>query len=203
MAITNGYATLNELKAALRIDDNVDDALLEIAIETASRSIDGYCERYFYNSGSETRVYIPSDSFLVEIDDLVSITSLKTNTNGESFTVTWSSSDYQLEPLNGMAGGIDWPYTRIRAVGGYLFPIWEQRNPNAYEATVEVVGTWGWTAVPTAIKQATLLAAARQFKRYDAPLGVAGFGDLGAMRVSRIDPDVEQLVAPYKKASLA
>jgi len=203
MAIENGYASLTDVKAALRIDDTVDDTLLELAIETASRSIDGYCERYFYNSGSATRKFLPSDSFNVEIDDLISLTSLTTNTNGEAFTVTWTSTDYQLEPINSLASGIDWPYTRIVAIGDYLFPIWEQKNVNHYEATVQVEGTWGWSSVPTAIRQATILAAARQFKRYDAPLGVAGFGDLGAMRVSRIDPDVEQLVAPYKKASFA
>jgi hypothetical protein len=38
----------------------------------------------------------------------------------------------------------------------------------------------------------------RIFKRLDSPLGVAGFGDFGAMRVSKgLDPDVAQLVAPY------
>ena len=49
----------------------------------------------------------------------------------------------------------------------------------------------------TAIKQACIILAGRQFKRYDSPLGVAGFGDLGAMRVSRVDPDVATLIEPY------
>jgi hypothetical protein len=39
----------------------------------------------------------------------------------------------------------------------------------------------------------------RQFKRYDSPLGVAGFGDIGAIRVGRTDPDVEALVQPFKR----
>jgi hypothetical protein len=50
MAITNGYASLAELKAALRISDTVDDALLETSIESASRQIDGACERVFYST---------------------------------------------------------------------------------------------------------------------------------------------------------
>ena len=41
MAITNAYATLADLKGALRITDTVDDALLETSIESASRQIDG------------------------------------------------------------------------------------------------------------------------------------------------------------------
>ena len=45
MAITNGYATLAQVKAALRISDDVDDSLLEMAIESASRAIDGHAAR--------------------------------------------------------------------------------------------------------------------------------------------------------------
>jgi len=45
MAITNGYASLSMVKAAARITDAVDDALLELAIESSSRLIDGHCQR--------------------------------------------------------------------------------------------------------------------------------------------------------------
>ena len=37
MSIDNGYCTLGDLKAVLRIVDNVDDAMLEARIEEASR----------------------------------------------------------------------------------------------------------------------------------------------------------------------
>jgi hypothetical protein len=54
--------------------------------------------------------------------------------------------------------------------------------------------------VPIAITQACVIQSSRIFKRLDSPLGVAGFGDMGAVRVSRyLDPDVQQLVAPYVK----
>jgi len=45
MTISNGYATLADVKAAFRIIDDVDDTLLELSIESASREIDGWCER--------------------------------------------------------------------------------------------------------------------------------------------------------------
>jgi len=35
MAITNGYCTLADVKAALRIIDSVDDSLIEQSIEAA------------------------------------------------------------------------------------------------------------------------------------------------------------------------
>ena len=202
MAIENGYASLAEVKAALRITDTVDDALLELAIESASREIEGYCERVFYDVGTATRVFMPEDSYITQIDDLQGLTTLETSSDGNSFDTTWTASDYQLEPLNGVAGGLTQPSTRIRAIGDYLFPIWSVLNTNANEATVRITGTWGWTTVPTAVKQATVLYSMRQFKRYDSPLGVAGFGDIGAIRVSRFDPDVEAMLSPYRKVRM-
>jgi hypothetical protein len=53
------------------------------------------------------------------------------------------------------------------------------------------------------VKQATILLAMRQFKRYDSPTGVMGFGDLGVMRVGRVDPDVEKLLMPFKRMRFA
>jgi hypothetical protein len=204
MAITNGYVTLSEVKLALRINDNEDNDLLELSIEAASREIDGYCERVFYNAGTASRVYIPTDNFLTETDDLVTLTQLRTSSTGESFDTTWNlSTDVQLEPLNGVSGGLVQPYTRLRAIGDYLFPVWDPRNVNANEATVQVTGVYGWASVPKAIKQAALLLSLRQFKRYDSPLGVAGFGDIGVVRVGRFDPDVESLVAPFRKVRMA
>lgn len=204
MAITNGYATLADVKSGFRIQDSVDDLMLELSIEAASREIDGYCERVFYNAGTATRVYIPTDTFYTETDDIISVTTLKTSSTGESFDTTWSASgDYQLEPLNGISGGlIGHPATRIRAIGSYLFPLWSPKNVNSHEATVQVVGVFGWSAVPTAIRQATIILAMRQFKRYDTPLGVS-FDELGALRVGRVDPDVEKLLGPYKKVRMA
>lgn len=203
MAITNGYCSLADIKAALRITDEIDDTLLELCVESASRDIDGATERVFYQDADEVRTYVPTDSFLVEIDDLVSLTTLKTSSGGVTFDVTWDEGDYQLEPLNSQAGGLVVPASRIRAIGSYLFPVFEPSNVNSQEATVEVTGTFGFSTVPTAIRQATILLGMRHYKRYDSPLGIAGFSDVGAVRVSRIDPDVENLIAPFKKVRMA
>ncbi len=196
MAITNGYATLAQVKAALRISDNVDDALLEMAIESASRAIDGHAGRYFYSSGTATRYFSAEDDYVVQVDDLANSTiTLQTANNSDgNFVYTWGTADYQLEPLNGSADGITTPYTRIRAVGQYIFPI------DGGEALIKVTGAYGWPAVPIAITQACVVQSSRLFKRLDSPLGIAGFGDLGVVRVGRaLDPDVEQLVSPYRR----
>lgn len=198
MSIYNGYCTLAQIKASLRITDSVDDDLLEMAVEAASREIDAACERVFFNQ-TTTRKFTPTDAYTVEFDDLVNLSSFKTSSAAnETFDITWKATDYQLEPLNQVAGGLTaTPWTRARAVGDYLFTVARD------DATVQITGTWGYYAAPTPIKQATVILASRIFKRNDSPLGVAGFGDLGVMRVGRLDPDVEALIAPYKKPRMA
>jgi hypothetical protein len=199
MAITNGYCTLADLKAALRVQDSIDDSLLELAIESASREIDGYCERVFYST-SGTRVYAPTNIYTVTTDDIISVTTLKSSSDGVTYDITWATSDYQLEPLNGVAGGLVTPYTRIRATGNYLMPSFSVGTFYELEALIQVVGVFGWSAIPAAIRQATVILAMRLFKRLDAPLGMIS-NDMGSMRVGRFDPDVEALVAPFRKVS--
>jgi hypothetical protein len=197
--ITNGYCSLADLKAALRVQDSIDDSLLELAIESASREIDGYCERVFYST-SGTRVYAPTNIYTVTTDDIISVTTLKSSSDGVTYDITWATSDYQLEPLNGVAGGLSTPFTRIRATGNYLMPSFSAGTFYELEALIQVVGVFGWSAIPAAIRQATVILAMRLFKRLDAPLGMIS-NDLGSMRVGRFDPDVEALVAPFRKVS--
>jgi hypothetical protein len=199
MSLVNAYCTLNQVKASLRIpvSDTVDDELIELAINSASRDIDQATERQFYST-SATRIYTPQDSYITKIDDLVSLTTLNTSSAADGvFDTTWTATDYQLEPLNGIVGGIAVPFDSIRAVGDYTYPI------SGGEATVQVTGTFGFSEAPVAIEQATVLLASRIFKRNDSPGGVMGFGDIGVVRVSRIDPDIDRLIMPYKKLRFA
>jgi hypothetical protein len=203
MSINQGYATRNQVKAALRIGtaDTIDDDLIDNCVGAASRLIDGYCNRRFWQTGTaEARVYQAEDSFYCSIDDIAGTAlTLKTSTQADgTFDLTWSRSDYQLEPLNGNLDGLTWSYDKIRAVGDYLFPTVNANYGD--QALVQVTAIFGWPAVPEPVTQATIIQASRIFKRYDSPLGVAGFGDLGAIRVSRfLDPDMAQLVEPYRR----
>lgn len=203
MAIVNGYATRNQIKAALRIGtaDTQDDELIDNCAGAASRLIDGYANRAFWVVGTATsRVFTAGSDFVCQVDDMsgTAITVKSSQQANQIFDTTWTTSDYQLEPVNGILDGLTVPYTRIRAIGDYLWPT--LNNNYGEEALVQVTALWGWPAVPEPITQATIIQASRIFKRYDSPLGVAGFGDLGVMRVSRaLDPDVMQLVEPYRK----
>lgn len=195
MAITNGYCTLSELKSAARIADNVDDALLERAVEAASRRIDGECSRRFYvDTATSARTYAANRNAFLFVDDISTTTGLVVKVDDQmsgSFSTTLTVGvDYQTEPSNAVTQGE--PITLLRALDTG-FPVAENGR-----TLIEVTAKWGWPSVPHAIREATVLLASRQFKRLDSPLGVAGFGDLGAIVVRRIDPDVAAMVAPYK-----
>jgi hypothetical protein len=134
------YATLAQVKAALRITDSVDDTLIEMAREAASDLVDGYTGRTFTTSGTVTRVFAPADDYVLQTDDIAGTAVAITSSTGADgvFDVTWKTTDYQLEPLNGVSNGQAVPFTRIRAIQDYLWPT------AGGEATVRVTGVYGF-----------------------------------------------------------
>jgi hypothetical protein len=187
------YAGTNELKAYLSITTTTDDALLETALEAAAEVINGYTGRRFDKTASETRYYVADDSGFIYVDDLVSVTTLKTDDNGDgTFETTWTTSDYFLYPYNAAIYGN--PYTQIRRhpQGDYYFP--------RFGRYVQIVGTFGYGRVPAAVRQACIIIAAKLFKRREAIFGVAGSAEMGQILVElpRVDPDVIKLLAPFR-----
>jgi Phage gp6-like head-tail connector protein len=195
------YATVEEVKSRLTITDTTDDFELTLAVQAASRKIDQLCGRYFWR-GTDTRTYIPESMFRQTIDDLVSVTTLKIDRDGDGvYEETWSSAtDYALEVAPGRyntaSKGEPWPYTGIQVINsGRYFPyVWPWRHLDA----IQVTGVFGWPAVPPAVKHATLIAAADLFKLKDAPFGVAGVSDLGLMRVGN-NPEIFTLLDRYMR----
>ncbi len=57
--------------------------------------------------------------------------------------------------------------------------------------------------VPENVRLATLMLVSREFRRRLSPEGVAGFGDFGAVRISRIDPDIELMITPQRSWGFA
>ena len=190
MAITNGYATLAELRTRLGVSDTADDTTIEAVIESASWAIDAYADWIFY-ALSETRYFDGDDPICLFVGDLLSVTTLKTDDVGlRTYGTTWATTDYDLLPYNTT------PKTRISITqyGRYSFPVGAK--------SVEIVGSWGHNATgsyPDDINEACLLWAARLFARKNAPFGVAGSPDNAMMTLPGVDPDVKRLLSRYIK----
>lgn len=207
MTITNGLITQDDLKTYLAIptSDTADDAQLDDAVNTASRSIEAFCGRQFYDEGSATaRKFRPSDWYCLNVDDFhtsVGLVIATDHNNDGTYETTWSASDYELDPgataAHGVAGR---PYQKIHAVGSRNFPV--PASINSRQWTVQVTARWGWAAIPDPVKQSCLQVAAEEFRRKDAPFGVVQSVEFGPMRLSA--DTVRGVVAklnPYIRAS--
>lgn len=170
---------------------------LEATITAVSRMIDAYCQRSFATSSSESRDFAATNSTIVTFgpyNDLVSVSAVATDTTGDG-TFDTTVTEYVLEPRN-TAGPETRPYTAMRRLSG-SWPT--ATTDDARQELVRVTGTWGWPEVPAAVKGACRIQLARIFKRTDSPLGVAGFGEFGAIRIpGNLDADVRQMLAPYR-----
>lgn len=200
MAITNGYATLAQLRQRFSIDDPFDDAILEHVLGAVSRLIEQHCGRVFYDAGAvAARVFYPDSTTLVTVDDFHTTTGLVVKTDDDddgTYETTWTiSTDFQVEPLNGVVDGVPGhPYKRINAHSG------ERSFTVSRRPTVEVTADWGWASVPEPVREACLLQASRLFNRKGSPFGVAGVAEFGQIRLlSRLDPDVELMLAAYSR----
>ena len=200
MSITAGLCTLAEIRARLQFadTDTDDDPMLESIVTAVSRVIENYCGRKFYaDTADATRYYTAEDANLLFLDDdLISVTTLKTDTDGDrTYETTWTATThYELEPANASVDGA--PYTRIATSprGAYQFPVGMARG-------VQVVGKFGYaTTVPYPVREACLLQCERLYKRKDAVFGVLGSAEMGQMVViPKLDPDIQLLLMGYQR----
>jgi hypothetical protein len=188
------YVELDELKAMLQIDDYVDDNLLAGHIEAASRTVDDICHRTFsLDAVASARTFYPQSSLVCSVDDIGTTAGLLVKIDDSlvgtfDFTVT----DFTAQPDNALARNV--PITKLIAYDTY----W----PTDIRPTVQVTARWGWPAVPEPVKSATAIMAGRLFKRADSLLGVAGFGDLGAITLRAVDPDVKLMLSAYVRPAV-
>jgi hypothetical protein len=175
--LSNAYIELEELKSSTELTStSFADQDLQNAIVAASRAVDFYTGRRFWpDLVDQTRYFTGNGTDRVDIDDLITLTSLSTDPSDDgTYEYVWTTGiDYVLEPRNALLDG--YPYTSIRRLLGGNYP-WP-----SYNDSVKVVGKFGWSAPPEAVKVATTMLAARYVKRMrEAPFGVAGFDATGA-----------------------
>lgn len=196
--MANEYGTVAELKAALGIGDVADDAALGVALEAASRMIDDHAGRFFYKVAGSVNANVPTKPAtwnMIELPfDIATAEGLALTGSPDlvgkvlylynsEFGLTANLAYRELSTSNGVG-----PFVVGAAVG--------VTGPGR----MIVTGWFGWPRVPAAVKQATLIQAARLFSRRHSPYGVAGSPEAGSeMRLlSRLDPDVEALLRPFR-----
>jgi uncharacterized phiE125 gp8 family phage protein len=191
MAWAPDYVTAAELKAYLRISDAVDDVQIALAVTAASRAVDRNCNRQFgLVAAPEARTYTARwdrdrRRYVVEIDDLMTVTGLTITGENGAINV------FAKQPGNASLADVPWTRLVVDPTSTTL--------PTLKEDGVTVTAKYGWTTVPVAVQQATLLQASRLFARRNAPFGVAGSPELGSelRLLAKVDPDVAVVLGPY------
>lgn len=203
MTLVNCYTTLALVKSELAITDSVDDTLLEAAINAASREIDRYCGRRFWQDGSVvTRLYHAYSHTICYVDDISTATGLVVSVDllgygAYDLTLT-VNNDFITEPVNAALDVPAFPYTVLRVV-----PFAQNYFPLTARPGVKVTAKFGWPAVPDDITKAATIQSAQLFKSKDAVFGVAAFGEFGPIRVrSALHPIAEGLLSPYAKPAV-
>ncbi|CAB4184403.1 hypothetical protein UFOVP1573_45 [uncultured Caudovirales phage] len=193
------YATLAQFKQSIGIGtaDTTDDSALQSVLDATDALIDNYCDRrQGFGTATETRYYTASDWSYVLTDDIVSITTLQTDDNGDNtYETTWAAgTDYVLAPSNNALDG--WPYTEIdtSVTAPRAFPSGVYRG-------VKVLGVFGWPSVPSAVVQSAVIQASAVWSSRTSPFGVIGSQELGGiLRQTRaLHPEAQVLLEAYRK----
>lgn len=139
----NAYATVETLKSAAVLDIRgaASDGRLRTLAEAASRLVDGWCNRHFYEL-SAARIFDSDGSPTLRTPDLISVDAggLRTDEDGDRrFETVWADADFLLHPASAdPTGGHDSsrPHTALLADGARRFP--------AGRRSVEIAGKWGY-----------------------------------------------------------
>lgn len=199
----NRYATARQLQDRLDAAGSftaAETALHNASLGAAADMIDEECGRTFHRE-TATLVFTPSDVTVLRVPDLVSVTTLKTDEDGDqSYERTWSTGDYLLCPTNAQARERQYPYTEIHvnfatASLKYAFPVGLQNS-------VQVAGVWGWPSVPDAIQEVCILEAQRLISQSNAPSGVISNDAGAAAVVPAMHPTSRRLLQPYRKTGI-
>jgi hypothetical protein len=136
------YASIADLKGVLGITSTTDDVIMRKQLESASRSIDRWCNRRFYVT-SETKYFDGAKTLWVT--DLLSVTTLKTDEDGDgtfenTFDGTALTGDY-IKYGGGLEDSLNiFPKTRLE-----IDPEGDYGSfANGVRQGVQIVGTWGY-----------------------------------------------------------
>jgi hypothetical protein len=139
------YATVDELLDRMGHSTATNDALiarLEAALDAATTAIDLDTGRTF-TAATATKVFGATHHRELRVPDLVSVTTLKVDDNDDgTFETEITVGDYELDTYSSVTG---WPYEIVRLVDR------DWPSGGRRRRRIEIVGSWGWSAVPAPI----------------------------------------------------
>ena len=191
------YCTNTEVFERMGYDDARGEALtrrVDDAILAATTTVDNYTSRSF-EPATATNLFGQA-GYMLRVPDLISVTTLKVDDSDDgTFETTIESGDYELDTVHTTTG---WPFEIVRLLERD-FPSGSRRRHR-----IQIVGSWGWAAVPAPVNQACSLLASRFAQRgVSALFGIQSFGELGIQGIRSSDPDVALMLDDYRQPGIA
>jgi len=188
------YATVAELKAQINKTKTDADTDMQVLLNAAARRIDRHCRRedgaFVADSVASARVYIGLGQAFVRVDEYISASLVAAKDSATDTTYTdWETTDWL--SARGDPRYPDFnhtPYTLLLTTGSGDYSVFTngrlttQRGfaPDLDSAssrglpTVQVTAKWGYAeTVPDDINMATIMLAARWFKRLESAMADA------------------------------
>jgi hypothetical protein len=222
------YATLTEIKGALKKTTDTDDAALLLVLKAATRTIDRFCNRpdgFLADASASARLYAGNGGPILWVDECVEVDTVAVKDSPTETTYTaWNSDDWiafagdpkrpDFQPLQKGK-----PYTAIMAsavgdeslftsgrysqLSGFRPSFTEHRGV----PTVQVTAKWGYSVlVPDVIREACIVQSARWFRRglsqWSDTIGSPDFGQL--MYRQPLDPALQLMLVKggFKRAQI-
>lgn len=147
MSHDDPYAEVEDYAARFSDAGADDQYRLREELLAVSRYIDSKTRQFFW-SEAQTRVYFAQfTSPVLSIDNVSAVTSVIIDTGGDAAFLETPTTAYDLARYGNLNAALEGkPYNEIRL------------RSSAFSANqrVQVIGTFGWLAVPEAVKRATI-----------------------------------------------
>lgn len=218
MTVNDAYSDAVTYRAAIDKTDTGEDAEILTDLTAITRYLESRLGRFFTKDAADvTRLYVPRStgmsvrqdwaesenpykwggmSRVLSIDDLAALTSIKIDQNRDGlFTdeTALAATDFELFPRNAALGPEPMPYTSIGLTS------WGATWAFPTGCRVQVIGKWGWPAIPESIKRAVIHLTA--ILRLETPRAQATISELGQLvqSSSQARGIVDELVRNYAR----
>lgn len=132
----HSYLGRDDLKRVIGTTSTAEDVALRRALEGVSEQIDRWMDRTF-QPYQATRVYTARDAWTLDVDDLLSVSAVKFDQNGDRvYEVTLTTSDWELGPPNAPARREPYQWLDMQPNGSYRL--------DRTRRGVQITGTWGY-----------------------------------------------------------
>ena len=194
------WASVSELRSQINKTSALSDIDLTMILTAAENTISRFCNRrddFLADTVASARLYPGSGTGFLFIDDTPEITAVgaKESFSDDTFTA-WATTDwiafsgsskspnFNMTPYNGLMVNPNGDYDLFR-ISRAGFPM------------VQITAKWGgYATIPAELKEASIMQAARWFKRLESAMAdTLASGELGTLLYRQaLDPDIKQIL---------